>query len=186
MRRVRVVLSIFAVVLLGTLALAAQPHVLAQDATPPSDMGMEEGVTFVPVGFAEGVTLPSPSDLITVRVTLDPGAVSQFLEDDPTSGLLIVESGTFTARIDEPWSVSRGAAVQQMMENPTGEEPELMEAIAAGDETTLSAGDEVLLPGSVSGEIRNDGAEPAVGLAILFTPGGTMAGMSGAEATPPA
>ena len=176
MRRVRVVLSIFAVMLLGILALGAQPRALAQDATPAADDMMQEGVAFVPIGFAEGATLPSPSDLIAVRVTIDPGAVSPFLEDDPTSGLLIVESGSFTMRIEAPWAVSRSATVQQLMETPPGEQPEVMEEIASGEETTLSAGDTALIPGSVNGEIRNDGQEPAVGLVVLFTPGGTMAG----------
>jgi quercetin dioxygenase-like cupin family protein len=176
MRRVHVVLSIVAVMMLGILALGTQPRALAQDATPAVDDMMQEGVAFVPIGFAEGATLPSPSDLIAVRVTIDPGAVSPFLEDDPTSGLLIVESGTFTMRIEAPWAVSRGATVKQLMEAPSGEEPEVMEAIASGDETTLVAGDTALIPGSVNGEIRNDGQEPAVGLVVLFTPGGTMAG----------
>ena len=47
---------------------------------------------------------------------------------------------------EAPWTVSRGAAVQQMMEQPHREELGRMEAIAAGDETTMTAGDEARHP----------------------------------------
>ena len=52
----RFTLSLFAlalVVLLGLLALHAQPVVIAQEATPSSDMA-SEGATFEPLGFAQG------------------------------------------------------------------------------------------------------------------------------------
>jgi hypothetical protein len=174
---------VVALVLLGGL-LGSPPGVVAQDATPDPGMMMEEGVAFVPVGFAEGATLPSPADLIAVRVTLDPGAVSSFAEDDPTGGLLIVESGAFIVRVERDWSVSRGTAVQQMIESAGGDVPDFMEAIAAGEETTMAAGDTAFIPGSVAGEIRNDGQEPAVGLLVLAVPGGTLAGMGAPAATP--
>jgi quercetin dioxygenase-like cupin family protein len=184
MRRVTAIVSVIALVLLGTVGLGLSSSVVAQDATPASNEMMEEGIAFVPIGFAEGVTLPSPADLIAVRVTIEPDAVSPFLEDDPTGGLLIVESGTFTVRVDGPWSVSRAAAVQQMMGGTGEEEPDIMEAIAVGEETTLSAGDTAFIPGSVAGEIRNAGQEPAVGLIVLATPGGTLAGQGAPAGTP--
>jgi hypothetical protein len=184
MRRVVAVVSVVALVLLGGLVLGSTSGVVAQDSTPGSGEMMEEGVAFVPVGFAAGVTLPSPADMIAVRVTLDPGAVSSFAEDDPTGGLLIVESGAFTARVERDWSVSRGAAVQQMVEAAGDDVPNFMEAIAAGEETTMTVGDTAFIPGSVAGEIRNDGQEPAVGLLVLAVPEGTLAGMGAPAATP--
>jgi len=102
MRRFGVVLSVVAVFLLGMVALHAQPVVVAQEATPSSDMGEPEGVTFEPIAITSGVTLPSPADLIAVRFTVDPGARLPSDASDPTSSMLIVESGTLTIRVDAP------------------------------------------------------------------------------------
>jgi len=44
----------------------------------------------------------------------------------------------------------------------------------------------VYIPGNVSGELRNDGQEPAGGLVVVVAPGGTLSGTSGAAATPAA
>jgi hypothetical protein len=184
MRRVVAVVSVVALMLLGGLVLGSPPGVVAQDPTPDTNGMMEEGVAFVPVGFAEGATLTSPADLIVVRVTIDPGAVSSFAEDDPTGGLLIVESGAFTVGVEQDWTVSRGTAVQQMIESAGGDVPNFMEAIAAGEETTMTVGDTAFIPGSVAGEIRNDGQEPAIGLLVLAVPEGTLAGMGAPAATP--
>jgi hypothetical protein len=159
------------VMMIGIGAIAPLSSAVAQDATPEGDSMTEEGVTFEPLGFADGVKLPSPGSLIAVRVTIEPGAVSSFDDTDPTSAMLIVESGTFTAKLEAALSVSRSGA-------PFGESEE----IAVGDETLLAAGDVVFIPGSVAGEIRNDGAEPAVGTAFLIVPGG----LSALEATPAA
>jgi len=43
-----------------------------------------------------------------------------------------------------------------------------------GEDATLEAGDVAYIPGSVNGEIRNDGDEPAVGLAVILAPGGML------------
>jgi hypothetical protein len=66
----------------------------------------------------------------------------------------------------------------------SGNEFDVSEAIAASDEGTLSAGDVADIPGSVSGALRNDGQEPAVGLVVVVAPGGILSGTSGAAATP--
>src|SRR5215207_10403284 len=112
MRRFRVLLTLMGVVLFGIVAVRAQPVVVAQEATPSSDMQEPEGVTFEPLGITSGVTLPSRADLIAVRVTIDPGAVLPSEASDPTGGMLIVESGILTIRIDAPWVVSHSGRLE--------------------------------------------------------------------------
>jgi len=84
----------------------------------------------------------------------------------------VFESGTFTAMVEAPWSLTRG-------DGEFGE----TEAIAVGDDAMLSAGDVAYIPGSVTGEIRNDGTEPATGLIFLIIPG-ALGGEAAPEATP--
>ena len=178
MRRFRVVLSALAVFLLGIVAMQAQPVVVAQEATPSADMQDPEGVTFEPLALTSGVTLPSPADLIAVRLTVDPGALLPSEASDPTGGMLIVESGTLTIRLDAAWSVSRSGSIDTAIATAeaTGTFTPPGEQVASGEEATLTAGDAAYLPGSVSGEIRNDGSEPAVALAVLMAPTEAMTG----------
>jgi len=181
--------SVLSVIIVGlSLGAVSTLGTRAQDSTPAAGPPQEEGVTYTPVGFAEGVTLPNPADLIALRISIEPGAVSSLAADDPTSGLLIVESGTFTVRVEAAWTVSRAAALQQAMATPvgSGDEFDVSEAIAASEEATLSAGDVAYIPGSVNGELRNDGQEPAVGLVVVIAPGGTLSAGSAAAATPAA
>ena len=70
------------------------------------------------------------------------------LAADPSSGMCLVEAGTITIQAEAPVSVTRGAT--------------LGEAIPAGEAGMLEAGDAAYIPGSINGEIRNDGDEPAV------------------------
>jgi hypothetical protein len=185
MRSLSWVLSLIIVVL--GLSAASMPGARAQDSTPPAGPPPEEaGVTYTPIGFAADVSLPSSADLIAVRLSIDPGAVSSLGGDDPTSGFLLVESGTFTAQVDAAWTSSRGAALQQALTPPSasGEESEVTESIAANQETTLSAGDVAFIPSTVTGELRNAGQEPAVALVVVVAAGGTLSGSSAAAATP--
>jgi hypothetical protein len=187
MRSLSWVLSLIIVVL--GLSAASMPGARAQDSTPPAPAGPppeEAGVTYTPIGFAADVSLPSSADLIAVRLSIDPGAVSSLGGDDPTSGFLLVESGTFTAQVDAAWTISRGAALQQALTPPSasGEESEVTESIAANQETTLSAGDVAFIPSTVTGELRNVGQEPAVALVVVVAAGGTLSGSSAAAATP--
>jgi quercetin dioxygenase-like cupin family protein len=55
-----------------------------------------------------------------------------------------------------------------------------MESIPAGQAVTLAAGDAASIPANVAGEIRNEGQERAVRLAILVLPPESLLG----EATP--
>jgi hypothetical protein len=110
MRRFSVFLLLVVVMLLGSVAVQVQPVVVAQEATPAADIE-PEGVTFEPLGIASGVALPSPADLIAVRLTIDPGAVLPSEASDPTGGMLIVESGIVTIRINAPWAIARSGSL---------------------------------------------------------------------------
>ncbi len=181
MPRFPVLLPAVVVVLLGVVGGGAHPAAVAQEASPAAGMS-EEGITFDPVAFALGAELPSAADLFVVRLGLDPGAGFPIEASDPSSGMLIVESGAFTVRVDAPLAVTRGAGLLDAIATAeaTGDFASSTEAVAAGAEVTLEAGDAVFIPGSIAGEIRNDGQERAVGLAFLAVPPeGT-----GTEATP--
>jgi hypothetical protein len=169
MRRLFPLLALVVVLMLGVARSPFALTVHAQDATPSGGPPQEEeGVTFTPLGFAAGITLPSPADLIAVRFDLESGAVSVFDDTDPTGGMLIVDSGALTIRVDEQdWTISRGAALQQAMSGSGEDMSGIFEAVAMGDEGTLEVGDVAFIPGSVNGEVRNDGQEPAGGIIFL-------------------
>jgi hypothetical protein len=182
MRRFSVFLSIVAIMLVGIVALRVQPVAIAQEGTPSADMA-PEGVTFEPLGIASGLALPTPADLIAVRLTLDPGAILPSDASDPTGGMLIVESGTLTIHIDAPWAIARSGSLNAAIgtAEATGTFTPSDEPIASDEEATMAAGDVAYLPGSVGGEIRNDGSEPAVALVVLVGP---TEAMTGATPTP--
>lgn len=168
-------LSLLLVLAISAVVFSVRPVALAQDASPEAGADaemMQEGVTFMPIGFANGVELPSPASLIVVKATIEPGAKDVFGDDDPASGMLFVDSGALTIKIDAEVSVTRGDA-----------EFGSVEMISAGEETTLEAGDAAYIPGSVAGEIRNDGDEQAAGTIFLIIPG-DLSEMNGEEATP--
>ena len=148
-----------------------------------SDMQEPEGVTFEPIAITSGLTLPSPADMIAARFRIEPGATLPLEASDPTGGMLIVESGTFTVRVDTPWAISRSGSLASSIATAeaSGTFTSPDEQIASGDEATLDAGDAAYIPGSISGEIRNDGTEAAVGLVVLVGP---TEAMSGATPTP--
>jgi uncharacterized RmlC-like cupin family protein len=178
MRRFSVFLLLVVVSLLGSVAMQVQPVVVAQEATPSSDMQEPEGVTFEPLGIASGVALPSPADLITVRLTIDPGAVLPSEASDPTGGMLIVESGIVTIRINAPWAIARSGSLNAAIATAeaTGTFTPSDDQIASDESAIMEPGDVAYLPGSVSGEIRNYGAEPAVALVVLVGPTEAMTG----------
>ncbi len=182
MRRIPVLLALVVLVLLGGLALPTQPVVIAQEATPAGEEWMPEGVTFEPVTFATGADLEGLTDLAVIRLGLEPGAGFPIEEDDPSVGILLVESGTVTVQVEGPVTVTRGAGMSEAMAaaEETGDFSTLMEPITAGEAVTLETGDAAYIPGNVTGEIRNDGQERAVALGFLIVPPEEMTG----EATP--
>ena len=182
MPRANALLSVAVVALLGLVALGAQPGAAAQEGTPPPADGIDAGITYDPVAFAVGVDLPDAADVVVVRIGLEPGAGFPLEASDPTPGMLLVEEGAFTVRVDAPLSVTRGAGLDDALATAeaTGDLSATTEEIAAGEELTLAAGDAAFIPGGISGEIRNDGQERAVALGFLLPP--SAGGM--AEATP--
>ena len=182
MRRITVLFSLVVVTLLGGVALHVQPAAIAQEATPAGEEWIPEGITFEPVTFATGADFTGLTDLAVIRLGLDPGAGFPIEEDDPSVGILLVESGTFTVQIEGSMTVTRGAGMSEAMAaaEETGDFSTLMEPITAGEAVTLEAGDAAYIPGNVTGEIRNDGQERAVALGFLIVPPEEMAG----EATP--
>jgi hypothetical protein len=172
MRRFSVSLFLAFVVLLGLLALHAPPVAVAQEATPSAAMG-PEGTIFAPLGFVQGVMWPSPADVAVLHLHIDAGVNFPLNPNDPTDTVVVVESGTFTVRVEEmAWTISRGAALREMMAAPEeeGDLSSVMEEVAMGEEGTLAAGDVAYVPGSVNGEARNEGQEPAEALLFVVGP----------------
>ena len=156
------------VVVLSLLGLLAAPRALAQDATP-ADGGEGEG-EFVLLGFASPDPAPeAPLSMALIRYTLAPGA-----EDPPETAadhqLAFVEAGAFAATVDGPATVQRAADLAAF---------ELGEDLAAGDETTLEAGDAIYLPPGTGLGLANEGDEDAVALVFI-------AGQLAEEGPPPA
>ena len=172
MRRFDELRTLIVVVLLGVMAVVAQPVAVAQEATPAAGTFTEGGITFEPLAFATALALPSTGELSVSRISFEPGTGFPIEEGDPSYALGIVESGELTIVQDGPLVVTRagalGAAIGESEEGGTFA-PET-EEIAAGQEVTVSAGDAVLFPPNASGEIRNDGDEPTVVLVVFVGP----------------
>ena len=182
MRGFIAVLAVTIVMLSGMVTVGGQSVTLAQEATPPSDEGMmsPEGVTFEPLTVVPGVSAADPMDLVLVRIGIDPGAALPSGEEDPDGGLILVESGTLTIRMETPLTISRAGSFMAAIATAeaTGTFTPAGEELASGEEVTLEAGDAVYVPAHVAGEMRNDGQEHAVVLGILLT------GVAEAEGTP--
>ena len=167
MRRIPVLLSILAIVLLGLFAMGHSTNVTrAQQATPSAgddESAPPPGVTFEFLGVGSVDALPpAPADLGLYRLTLASGAAFPVDASDPSLALVYVESGTLTVAVDVPLSILRGASVAG------GEFAQ--DAIAAGAEATVGAGDSFIGPAYAGGELRNDGTEPAVFLLAGIEP----------------
>ena len=175
MRRVSPLVPLVAVALLGLL-VAARPAAGAavQEGTPPAEEEFApEGVTFEPLGFGTAEELPAaPADLLLARFTIEPGAGFPIEAGDPSVGLAYVESGALTVRVEAPLRVVRAATIAAFATPGAAEEGAIPEPeeVAAGTEVTLEAGDSVVIPANVAGEVRNDGRERAVALAALVAP----------------
>ena len=140
------------------LALASRGlSAAAQEATPAEASGLPEGVAFEGLGFGTTEELPAaPAEFQLVRVVIDPEAGLPRRED--IVSLISVESGALTIQMEAPLQVTRAGALEEL------------EEVAAGTAVTLEAGDSVVIPPNVAGEIRNDGDEPAVYLVAFVAP----------------
>ena len=175
MRRLTVLVSVLAVVLLGGFAVGRlSVATTAQEGTPPADEFVApEGVAFAPLGFGIAEELPTaPAEFGLFRITFEPGASLPAEEDYPSVALIYVESGALTIQIEAPFQVVRAATIEAFATPGAVEEGAVPgpEEVPAGTEVTLEAGDSVVFPPNVPGEIRNDGDEPAVGLSASIVP----------------
>ena len=126
----------------GTV-LVAPVRGFAQEATPAPG----EGVTFEALAAAPGIPLAATGDLSIARISFSPGTVFPMYAGDLTHGLAVIERGALTIRPGLPLVITRAG--------PSG--ATATEEIAAGQEVTVRAGDTVLFPPHVGGELRNDG-----------------------------
>jgi quercetin dioxygenase-like cupin family protein len=131
----------------------------AQDATPPAVDATPTGATFraLAAGSVE-VLSPSTANLVMGRLSLDAGASIPFDPNDPSAILFFVSSGELTFHVNVPMTVARATG-----NSATPTPPEEM---AADDEFTLREGDSAIFPGSMTGDVRNDGAEDASALVV--------------------
>ena len=163
MRRLSILVLVIAAVLAGWVALG-RPAVgtVAQEGTPAAEEMLPPGVAAAFLAGGPIAELPQrPGYLVLVRLTVEPGAVLPADPNDPTFALIYVESGTLTVRAEAALPIARAT--------PGAEFP-VEEELAAGTELTLGPGDSFVVPPNVHGELRNDGAAPAVLLMGLAVP----------------
>jgi quercetin dioxygenase-like cupin family protein len=164
MRRFGVFLSAVGVVIVGIVALSAQPSTVAQEATPSAEEMMPEGLAFEALGYGVAETLPeAPVDLALFRFGLEPGASFQFDPNDPSVALAYVESGEATFTVESPITILRAAGAGTPF-------PEETEEVAAGMPFTLSAGDSAVFPPNVVGELGNNGTDAVTLLVANIAP----------------
>lgn len=160
MRRTSVLVTLPAVVLVGLFAAGA----LAQEGTPVAEEAMPEGLSFEGLGFGIAEDLPAtPAEVALFRIGIEPGAGFPLDPEDPSVALVYVEAGEVTLDVDAPITVLRAPG-------PGTPFPEEQEEFAAGTEFTLATGDSALFPPRVTGEARNQGAEPVAVLVANLAP----------------
>lgn len=158
MRRCIICLSVAFVVLLGIAATMGRSTTAQEaSATPgPGEFELAPGQIgrFLTTGL---VAEPpeGPLELGLLRVTSEPGSVFAGGADDPSAGLILVESGSLTARLDGPVTITRTTGTEQ---------------IPAGTEFTLGPGESLISPPFIDGEYRNDGQETAITLIAFVAP----------------
>jgi len=173
-------LVVIALVLVGSILIGRQPGgTVAQAATPAGPM-FPPGVTAQPLAVGPGLPLPSPADLVLVRLTIAPGATLPNDPNDPSLALVSVESGTLTLHFTTPLTITRAAAMATLA-TPEAAFP-APEQVAAGATAKLAVGDSVIAPPNAGGDVRNEGNVPVVLLAAIVAP----SGMGTPEATPAA
>lgn len=178
MRRVLIAIPLLVALLVG-LGVAGRGGLsaLAQEATPAVD-GPRPGVSFTPLGFGTADQLPTvPADFALFRLGLEPGSSFPVEASDASVALVVIESGTLTIRVEAPVHVTRAATIAAFATPGVDENSApTPEAIPAGTEFTMAAGDSAFFPANVAGEVRNAGQEPAVALVATLEPHGVPAG----------
>jgi quercetin dioxygenase-like cupin family protein len=157
-RRFVLLLSVIVVVLVGSfVAWGSGARAQTPVATPgPGEFEAAPGL--IGRELASGLVEAPSTDLVSfgiLRFTGAPGSVFAGGEDDPSIGLLLVESGELSVRIEGAVTVTRATGPEE---------------VAAGTEFTLGPGESFVWPANVPGEVRNDGQEPAVTLVASLAP----------------
>lgn len=169
MRRTLNLLSVV-VVLMVSMAVG----ISAQDATPPAgpmefpdSFELAPGVVADNMVFAEGAEEPA-----VYRLTFDAGVAYPVM---PSTHLEVIymESGSLTMTLDA------AVVVTQLGDTESGGE-----IVPANTEFTLETGQFIVLQPGVSGEVRNDGSEPASVSVAGLTPAGVGMPTGTPAATP--
>ena len=166
--------SLFAFFAALLLVLTTRGLVLAQEASPVAE-GMSEGVSFAVL--AEGIVEelpPGPLEIGFVRVSFAPGARID-IDPEPGVAFIAVESGTFTVNLTTAIQVA-GVLVAGT--------PVATRITTAGVEFPVAPGESLVFPPMATGEVRNDGSEPVVALAVFIGPPEDAMATPTAGATP--
>lgn len=102
MRRLAQLPSVFTTTLFEVL-----PKTNIKRASQSAGEGSDGNIAYELLTTVSSIHLPSIADLNVLRIRLDVGATSPLQLDDPTSGILLVESGLITVRADVPLWVTR-------------------------------------------------------------------------------
>ncbi len=151
LRRFAVVLSVFAIALIGFVVAPQFPAVAAQDATPAASPANAGGLKIEVLGTGLPDAGPGHT-LMLVRITFAPGG---FVgpHSHPGALVLAVESGELS------YTLMQGSA--QIVHPAVAGTPGPTESLAPGVEMTLKAGDALFEQG-VLHSARNAGTVPAV------------------------
>jgi hypothetical protein len=166
MSRMTISITTLLVVLLALVSFlrATSLNAVAEEGTPTVTEEPAGGLRFEPLAFGMAEALPiAPAKFSLLRATMDPGVILPIEAEDPSVSLIYIEAGALTFKVAAPIVVMRGAAGNAN----GGLDPE---EVGPGVDVVVEAGDSVLLPENVSGEIRNDSTVSAVALAALVEP----------------
>lgn len=163
MRRIRVLGVVIALFIVGVIGVGWHLSTVAQDATPsPEETGLPAGIAFELIASGEADELPAAPALFQMfRISIEPGAVFEVPEGDPTVGIPMLESGAVTVTITAPVTVGRIG--------PDGA-PGPTEEIAANTAFDLEPGESFVGPPGAGGSFRNGGTETAVLLGAHLVP----------------
>ena len=154
--------------LLGLVATGLSSPARAQDdATPAAEdegFPLPEGISVEFLAYADATGLTGVGEVALFRFVFEPDAAYELDPNDPSTALVVVEEGELSFELDADVTVVRAAE--------DGQFPTEFEEVAADEEFTLAVGDSTLVPGGVTGEVRNDGDEEAVLLISNIVPAG--------------
>jgi quercetin dioxygenase-like cupin family protein len=157
MRRFTILISAVGIMLIGLIAGGLASTGQAQQSTPAAGGGT--GVTTELLGRFPSELAPGQA-LALLRITFAPGG-SVAPHTHPGETVFHLASGTLQFTLHE----GEAQLVRAVDGAPAAATPTAAEAIAVGEEITLSAGDTIYYDAAVVQSERNDGSEDAVVLA---------------------